>query len=525
MNDGHIRGSDICRAIDSAAKRTRSRVVALQAAGAQLAREIQDDLRRRAETIENLAEHYLPKLDRNTLAQTFAEVRGKLSDLLAQKESREEEIATRMDAVHEARRQAEGDLDRVTTELDRLVEQREALEKQLAATLAADGEFQRLSAIALEAERQLQGDEARVADAKSESAAKLPAYEGSRLFQYLVRRKYGSPAYEGRGLTRRLDNWVARLVDWPRARASYDFLRVTPELMEAEVDRRRTEFAAKMQDVEEVERRHSDTIGLTAALAEGVRVGQERDRLVAQLEAERQRQDALEAERVELSHHDNPYYRQAVDDLEALLASVNESALEAHARTTPEPTDDRLVQQISQLNAKLEESNRRGIESVGETKKLTQVVAGLTELVSRVRSHEFDSARSLFEPGFDMDRLLEAFMQGELDLEAVWSRLSANQQFAPHWVEEQYQRGADVMQSEFAYVMMRLLAEAAGAAIRHASQGGFEGGGGHRGGGGWSANRGGGWSPPRPSLPQRAPSPPPSVRRPAGGGFTNGRGF
>ena len=69
----------------------------------------------------------------------------------------------------------------------------------------------------------------------------------SRLFKYLVDRKYGTPDYKKRGLTRRLGSLGREAGRTStKSKQSYDFLRVTPELMAAEVDRRRGEFEQLM---------------------------------------------------------------------------------------------------------------------------------------------------------------------------------------------------------------------------------------------------------------------------------------
>ena len=125
--------------------------------------------------------------------------------------------------------------------------EREKLEQVVSERLHGSDEFKRLSEQALTAETELERNEDRVADIKAEAEKKLPSYDHSRLFKYLYDAGYGTPAYKGKGLTRRLDGWVARMIDYPSARRGYDFLRVTPELMAQEVTRRRDKFNELMQ--------------------------------------------------------------------------------------------------------------------------------------------------------------------------------------------------------------------------------------------------------------------------------------
>ncbi|QDU88185.1 hypothetical protein Pla175_15570 [Pirellulimonas nuda] len=517
MVNAYTRGADVLRVLESAARAARSDAERHTRGTAELESHIQADLRERAGALEQLAEHYLPRLDRETVARSIREVRGEVSELLARKQQREAELRQRWEATLDARQAIEGELEQATASLNELVERRESLELRLAETLQADAQFAELSAKAIKSEAALHQNEQRVAEAKQEAEAKLPAYERSRMFKYLVGRNYGAPSYAGRGLTRRLDRWVAKLVDWPRARQSYDFLRITPELMAAEVERRRSEFAGLMEQVEAIEQQHSDAIGLTAALTEGVRAGKQRDALITRLEAEQGRRDEIEQEQHALAQRENAFYKQAVDRVEQALGELKESALAARARATPETTDDRLVEQIAALNRRVAEAGRQAADVRADGQKLVAGAGQLADIARRFRSHEFDSVRSVFPEGFSPASWVDQLLRGELSAEKLWTQLATQQRFAPHWVEREYGRRGGVMDSEFSYVLMRVLAEAAGAAIQHAARGGFD----MRSGGG-SRGR---WSPPRPSLPRRPAARAPSVRRPTGGGFTTGRGF
>ena len=177
-----------------------------------------------------------------TVQATFAEIRGELADILARKERRERELRDAFDASLDTRSSLQRELDDVTDKLNACVKERDRLEEILATRLNGDPEFKRLSALAIDREQELHRYEARVKESQTEAAEKLPAYEQSRLFKYLIDRKFGSNDYKHRGLTRRLDRWVARIVNFDKAKKGYDFLRLTTEMMVAEVARLRDEF-------------------------------------------------------------------------------------------------------------------------------------------------------------------------------------------------------------------------------------------------------------------------------------------
>lgn len=85
--------------------------------------------------------------------------------------------------------------------------------------------------------------EAQAADAEAELQAKRGPYEADPLFLYLWRKGYGTQAYEGTGLTRRMDRRVARLIDFEAARANYHALTTLPGRLRAHAARLRGETA------------------------------------------------------------------------------------------------------------------------------------------------------------------------------------------------------------------------------------------------------------------------------------------
>ncbi|MEM8866514.1 MAG: hypothetical protein AAGF31_13295 [Planctomycetota bacterium] len=285
-----------------------------------------------------------------------------------------------------------------------------------------------------------------------------------------------------------------------KAKKSYDFLRVTPELMAAEVDRRRAEFDRLMGEVEAIEERHSQEIGLTEVLKEGMKTGKRRDALLTKIEAEQSEQEGIEQEMHALAGKDNEFYRQAVTRTQQFLGGLNESALEAKTRGTASTTDDRIFAEIQWLNDRVEEGRKQAEDLRRHHSGLLRQRADLEDIGRRFQIAEYDSQRSVFPEHFDPRPDIEYFLKGEISKERLWDTLKREQRFLPTWVEQRAP-SRDLLDSEFSYLLVRVLAEAAGAAIRHAAD---------------SHRR---------SSHRRGVGRPPSVRRRARGGFTGGRGF
>lgn len=509
MSHGVYRGSDVLRQLEAGYRRLRGDAERIDGRLKRLEADGQDNLRRRGDTLVDLARLYLPDLERDTVETTFAEVRSKLRELLVAKQQRQRELDRDWDTSLDARQQAEAELERITERLDTLVARRDELEAELAGRLRSDQDFQRLSSDVIAAEKRIARNEERVEESRQEAADKLPAYEQSRLFRYLVDRGYGTPGYTGSGLTRQLDRWVARLVDFNAAKRSYDFLRTTPELMDAEVDRRRGEFEDLMQRVDAIEEQASAEIGLTDVLSQGVDAGARRDDAVGRLEAIEQDQQRLGDEIRRLDASQGEFHHQAVERMKVFLGTMRESALEAHTRSTADPTDDRLMEEIRWLNDRLDEARDESEKLHPELAAKRGRARDLGKLLQQFRRAEFDSQRSTFASRLDIGRRVEEFVAGSVSAGQLWDELRSHHEFEPTWSEREWQ-GADPggmgRGGEFSHVLLHVLAEAAGAAIRHAADHHAR----------QSQSRSGR------SEPWRRP---PSVRRRAGGGFTRGRGF
>ncbi len=113
-----------------------------------------------------------------------------------------------------------------------------AAERDEEVGLAAPTDLAEREAMAARAEAQAEAAEAERAD-------KRGPYEADPLFLYLWRRGYGTSAYRGSGFVRRMDRWVAQLIDFEAARANYHILTTLPDRLHAHAARLRSgEMAA-----------------------------------------------------------------------------------------------------------------------------------------------------------------------------------------------------------------------------------------------------------------------------------------
>jgi hypothetical protein len=469
----------------------------------------------RGKALLDLAEHFLPTISRPAIAATFEGIRADLLAILARKEKRQKELEAENSTCTEDTHHREAEIDDVTKRLNVKVAERERLEVQVADVLKQNADFQERSKLAIQAEERLHQNEQRVTQMQQEAAEKLPHYEQSRLFRYLYERGYGTPEYNCRGLILELDRWVARSIRFNEARAGYDFLKKTPELVAAEVDRRRTQFNELMHQVEAIEHAESDKAGLTAVLKEGEELGDRRDALVQELEQLRQKAQRLKDEMSGLDQQQNAFYKEALERFSSFLGKTRMALLEQRARQSPEPDDDAIVSQIGALDRQLDELKPRLASLADHRRAADRVREGFDQIVRRYRRSNFDSRRSFFDDRLKPRRSLEAFRSGEIDAESLWSALRSSQQFRPHWVETTTGSAGDMMASPTGRVILGAFFDLANQAMRDAAVRGVQ--------------RRNEFPFPGPMsfpMPRSMPMPSPrSAPPPSEGSFTSGAGF
>jgi hypothetical protein len=510
-------GIEIDRRLREAHRQAEARVAAIRKEADTLELGARDHDARRGEALLELARLELPQLTPEAIRATVEPARARLLDVLARKEARIRELADRRRQATDAADAGQARLDAVTARLNELVERREKLEIEVAEALQKRADFAERSALATKAEEELHRHEGRVAEIERDAREKLPAYHSSRLFRYLYERGYGTAEYRGRGWIDSLDRWVARMIDYPRARRGYEFLRDTPALVAAEVQRRRDMFDALMDQVEAIQKEEADRLGLTPVLEEGRKVGAERDQLVARLNELRQVIQKIEAERARLDQGQDAFHDEAIQTLRDALDKTEERVLRRRAGSTPDPTDDAIVARLAEITERLDAVKRRQAELAEERRHAVAVRASLEDLRRRFRESNFDSTRSVFQNDRILESVLAGLETGRVNSAQAWELFRRSHHFRPSPVEVYYPNGANIHTGSTGRVLTQVLIHAAGAALNAAAAsrgiqrrggGGSWGGGGMWGGGGGSWGGGGGG---------RGGS--------SDGGFTSGSGF
>ncbi len=378
-----------------------------------------------------LARLTLPQLSRAAVENGFGEVRGDLLTIVERKERRAREVGERLERLRAAAAATRARRDAAHAEFELAKTRQQAVQSELARALESDVEFQNLSKLALQSEAELKRDEERVAEIAKEAREKLPAYERSRLFNYLLEQRFGSPDYPSRGLVRRLDRWVARLVEFDKASRSYRFLQTTPRLMDEETARRKAEFHSLMDRIERMELDVAGRLGVEAAVKAVEVAGKSLERMEVALADDEKRVRDVEAELATLDQEQGRFYEEALSRLRTFLSQASTALLEHRASATPDPQDDEVTLRIRVLSDDIAAMSPRLARQTEHSREAARVSDGLGHLARRFEQSNFHELRSFFADGYDIQRSIDLFRAGTLTRDAFWDEIKRHQERVP----------------------------------------------------------------------------------------------
>lgn len=389
----------------------------------------------RDHTLESLAEHYLPNLTRDSLQQVWQEARRTIEHILLRKEEHAARIDDRVSQLDQQRDQAAANLEKSNVELDQLLDEQQTLSERLAAMLVDDPQFKQLSDRAAEAEAALERAEASLAEIEQDAAQKLPAYEKSKLFMYLWNRGMATPRYTSRGVTRRMDRWVSRLIDYPKAKAGFEYLKNTPQQVRNLVEKDRQALEVVLGELERQRDAMSEKIGLSVVVAKVTAADVAHHQIIDSIEALDQ---SLQQARSELSEVEDPrgtYYQEAIEYLKSLLQKTEQETLENRARQTPDPRDDQMVARLEHLNTQFRQVNTEAAARQQRIEWLDRHLAAVSQFHHRFRAAGFDSSRSYFDDSLNLAGDLSLALEGRDSVDTIWQRMQQRQRFAPSSLE------------------------------------------------------------------------------------------
>ncbi len=314
-----------------------------------------------------------------------------------------------------------------TESLDKAQAELAELSKSVMAELEADEAFakrrqqaERLFEVAKRAVEKIE-------QAEADREEKGRPYRSDPLFMYLWERGYGTKAYRANTLIRALDGWVARIVDFYRARPNFAMLNEIPMRLREHAERLQAGAEAASDKLEELEIEAIDKAGgkktREAIAAAQAKIDAIDDDMVA---AEDERDEQARDQR-QLADGSDPAFRDAVQILADSLAHEEIGALLAAAQATETGRDDTIVAQIEQTRRQIAEDETEVREDRDRLKLLATRRRELEDIEWEFKKQRFDDPRSTFDKDDLAGNTLEEFLRGAITAATYWGLWRASQ--------------------------------------------------------------------------------------------------
>lgn len=410
----------------------------------------------RDDALRSLAQHYLPELTADAINSTWREVQSDISTLLLQKEDEDRSLQQKLKQLQENRTTTEKALLQATNVLDSAILEQNKVSAVVEKRLQEDTQFVELADRAAIAELALERAESNLHEIDQDAARKLPAYQASTLFQYLYERGYGQKEYRSRGLTRRIDRWLARYIDFTKARQGYDFLKQTPDQMRKIIAEDRRSLNIVMEELERKRDRVADEMGLPEKISLTDRLTRDRQQILQTANFVSESMNEVEDRINDLSDPRGSYYQQAIEIFRQTLVGFKSSDLKKRAEATKDDlTDDQIVARLSGV-----ESDRGDLQEATRDRRNLQkqkqhVIEELGRVIQRFRAAHFDSMRSHFLETLSIDEEL-AYTEDAEDARKLWQKIRRSQRWGDHESED------DAGGSSLKQVLVNAMGKAAG---------------------------------------------------------------
>lgn len=387
------------------------------------------------------------------------------------------------------RRAGEADVDAALHAYEALTAKVEEEVQADPAYLALKQGFEEAKAVALRAEQKLEL-------ARTDRVEKGRPYESDPLFAYLWQRRFRTSEYRKGGLTRALDNWVARLCRYDEAYLNYERLTELPDRIAEHLASMRLEEAEAQAAIERFEAQKLEERGAAKLAGDLVAAKEKLKALDVELAVAETRHGDLRQQQVRAASGDAGPQERARRVIEDGLAKASFPDLKVLAAETTTPDDDRIVDALIKLRTEelQMDVNWRNVEALPARRRAG--VDTLEGVRRRFKEAGLDSPYVMVLRGA-FEAALEAYGKGPApDGDALWRAIKATIQRAPRSDDDYFggpRRGRNIGVGGGVgdVVAGVIIGEVIKAAVRGNRWGGGGWGGGGWGGGGGRSGGGG----------------------------------
>jgi hypothetical protein len=410
-----------------------------------------------------------------------------------------EKAASALAEVEARRRAGEAEADAALETYEKLTEETEKEVQADPAYIALKDGFENAKSVTARSVQKLEL-------AKGDRETKSKPYEADPLFKYLWDRKFRTTEYRGGGMTRALDNWVAKLCGYDNAYMNYARLTELPDRIAEHLARMRLEEIEAEAAIERFEAQRLEEKG-AGKLAAALDAAKDRLKMLdGELDAAEARHGDLRMQQEKAASGDAGPQEQARRVIEAGFAKASFPDLKVLAAETTTLDDDRIVDALIKLRTEelQMEVNWRNVEALPARRRVSTDT--LEQVRRRFKESGLDSPYVMLLRGA-FEAAVEAYGRGpKPDGDMLWRAITATVQQAPQQDDSYFggrRRGrsvglpGEVVGGIAGVIINEVIREATRSGMRGRWGGGWGGGDGGWGGGGFggggSSSGGGGF--------------------------------
>jgi len=252
---------------------------------------------------------------------------------------------------------------------------------------------------------------------RQECAQKRPTFDVNPLYCYLRSHAFGTGQYRRNHFNRAMDTWLARKVNYTANRKNELSLIAMGERNEAMQLARGTLIETLSASIDTQLEQAREQLGLSALLGEvGARETQVNDA--------KGRANAVQQQLAAFALNQDPHYLRARELLTEQLKTQSIGQLIDLAGQTPDDADDRIVEQLQGLHARLQKMEADKASLQRDLEQLHTRYARGKELQRKLRNGGFSGSDVYFDLSTDFERLLASYMDGDTTLGLVIDALN-----------------------------------------------------------------------------------------------------
>lgn len=422
-----------------------------------------------------LATLYLSGIDADSMKRSLAEARNNVERVYQRRDKRRDELQELISDSQSRMNKLQIQIQDFDSELNDNSKERQVVEGKVQKKLDADKPYIDLRLQANQNEKRLEQNKKRAETFAQEAESKLRDFESSKVFMYLVEKGYGTDQYSANKFIGFFDSAIAKKVNFRKNRQNYDFLKSMPKMIEEEVNRQQQSLDSLVEGLASIEEKAAKEYGLPSIIEEGKIVSKSRDEAITSSEQLNTTYKRHAEELDEIHEAKGKYQIEALGEVKKFIQSESVLSLKKRAHETPITEDDGIVEKMEYLDARAAEF-RNALTSLKRKKTIASNKLGeLRGVKDEFTRNDYESDRSRFSDGFDINDLLTGYIIGRYSSGDLTNTIKTSQHFKPRPAPTYSSGGYSSSRSSGGYSSSRSSGGFGG--------GGFSGGGGFGGGG------------------------------------------